>query len=163
MGPLDTGDVVTLLVAVAAVAVCVRVGAESVGRVRGRRLDHPSALLGPEERDEEQALRRSFLERRYALVEAAGARVRAGARLGPPDAGADAPDPVRAVADLDRALALLEAEEASALARVRADHADRRAVAERGRVRAWWLDAACAGAAVLLAGGSAGAAVAALL
>jgi hypothetical protein len=142
MGPLDTGDVVTLLVAIGAVAVCVRVGAESVGRVRGYRLDHPAALLGLEERDEEHALRRSFLERRYALVEAAGARVRAGTRLGPPDTGADAPDPVRAVDDLDRALALL---------------------AERGRVRAWWLDAACAGAAVLLAGGSAGAAVAALL
>ncbi|RKS06201.1 hypothetical protein DFP74_1825 [Nocardiopsis sp. Huas11] len=164
MGPLDTGDLIMLLVAVATVAVCVRVGAESVGRVRGHRLDHPSALLGLESRDEEQALRRSYSERRYALVEAAGTRIRAGARLGgEPDADGGAPTPVRVVDDLDRALALLNAEEESALARVQAGHAGRLAVAERERARAWWLDVACAGTAVLLAGGSVGAAVAALL
>ncbi|MFI6575570.1 hypothetical protein ACIBFB_07195 [Nocardiopsis sp. NPDC050513] len=163
MGTLDVGDVVTLLVAVAAVAVCVWVASESVRRVRGHRFDHPSALLGRDGQTEEHALRRGFLERRYALVDTASAQVREGARLGGSGAtAADLPDPVRVVADLDRDLARLDSEEKWRVDRLRAEFEDRRKLAERRRDAARWLDVACVGAASLVAGGSMAAAVATL-
>lgn len=164
MGALDTGDVVTLLAAVVAVAVCVRVGAESVRRVRGHRFDHPSALLDMEGQEGEHALRRGFLERRYALVETAGARVRERVRPGAPGATGDGlPDPVRVVDDLDRDLARLEAGEGRAVERSRAALAERRERAGRARSTARLLDLVCTGAAVLLAGAAVGTAVAAVL
>lgn len=164
MGALDTGDVVTLLAAVVAVAVCVWVGSESVRRVRGHRFDHPSALLGMDGQEEEHALRRGFLERRYALVEAAGVRVREGVRAGRPgSADTGLPDPVRAVGDLDRDLDRLDAEEARAVERSRAALAERRGRAGRMRSTARRLDLVCAGAAVLVAGAAVGTAVAAVL
>ncbi|OLT27828.1 hypothetical protein BJF83_17200 [Nocardiopsis sp. CNR-923] len=163
MGTLNAGDVVTLLVAVAAVAVCVWVGADSVRRVRGHRFDHPSVLLGTDEQEAEQTLRRGFLERRYALVDTASARVREGARLGPTTAASAAlPDPVRVVADLDRDLARLDSEESWRVDQLRARFDDRRRLAERRRATARRLDVACVGAAALVAGGSVAAAVAGL-
>ncbi|MDE3723169.1 hypothetical protein PWG71_17390 [Nocardiopsis sp. N85] len=162
MGLLGAGDVITLLVAVMAVAVCYRVGPESVRRALGHRSGPPTERIDADERRKVYEIRHGLLERRYALLDTAGARVRESTGLGGAGAG-ERGDPVRLVADLDRDLAGLDAEEERLLARTRADFTERRARAERARSTAWWLDVVCAGAAVLLAGVAVGAAVAAVL
>ncbi|QKW31929.1 hypothetical protein HUT17_02315 [Nocardiopsis flavescens] len=162
MGVLSAGDVVTLLVAAVAVAVGCWVGPESVRRALGHRSGRPVERIGVDGWREEHEIRRGFLERRYALVDAAGRKVRGG-----PGPGGSVPgghgDPVRVVADLDRDLAGLDAEEERLLERTRADFAGRRVHAERTRSLSWWLDVVCAGAAVLLAGAAGGVSVATLL